>query len=140
MVMLMNFRPKTTSHSHLIDDETGIEFLEKDVEVRIGHFTREGWDSRTSGVVFVFRDPRWKGSIEFPAMGLGRIGETKWSDGTVTRFDQIYGFSIQAKVFDERFGAYTNGDPAELAKVKRLVTEAIIVYLGKTPDKEVLFQ
>jgi hypothetical protein len=141
----MNFKPKEKSLSHLIDEESGIEFLEKNVQERVKRFIREGWDTRATSVTFVVRGATrpgagGSGDIEFPAKGLTRAAETKYADGNTVRYAQLYGFEIPYKEFLKSFSQYVGSDPNRLEQVKKFVTEAILTYLGNVQDKKVIFQ
>jgi hypothetical protein len=140
----MRFRPVETSIRHIIDDDSRIEFLEKNARERVQRWTEEGWESRTSGVTFIFRDPAWSRpdgtrDVEFTAKGLARIGETKYSDGNTVRFTQLYGIEIRGDEFDNCFRQYTGGDKMKFEHVREFVTQAILTYLGNVPDKTVTF-
>jgi hypothetical protein len=130
---------------HVIDDDTGIELIEKDWEMRVRWWTREGYDSRIDGVTLVFRDPTWHSptgghDIEFTAKGVRRILETKQEDGRVIKMGQMYCMEIPTKDFDERFAAYVGRDKEKLQQLKEYMTEIILFYLGtKVPDRVVKF-
>jgi len=144
---VMRFRPLNdkTSMAHLVDEDTGIEFFEKDLAARVKSWTREGVDFRRYGLVFVFRDPRWTGpngthDIEFKAVGRERPVERKYeNDPKVYRGTQIYGIDIATADFVRSFAPYTGGDRTKTDEIRKYVTAAILSYLGTIPDTEVNF-
>jgi hypothetical protein len=128
-----------------MDDDTGIEFFEKNLRERVKQWIREGEDSRLWGITFVFRDPDWTAAngsheVEFPATSRSRKVETKdRTTARVYRTDRIYGFDIPTREFDQKFDEYTNGSAAKLDEVRNFVRAAVLHYLGKKEDKVVNF-
>jgi len=130
--------------SYLVDEESGIEFFEKNVDERFNRFATEGWDTRlTSPVTFVFRDPTWIQSggrdIELEAKALTRTARETYSDGRSYPYTQVYGFEIGSRAFTDSFRAYTAGDSAKLSHAKEFLTAALHIYMGKVEGKVVVF-
>lgn len=141
----MRFKRIKNEILHFIEEETGIEFFEKDVDERMARFATEGWDTRlTSNITFVFRDPRWagndgSGNIEFSAKPLTRTAKETYSDGSSFPYTEVYGFEIPPRPFLDSFKEYVGSDDRKLARLKAFVTDAILTYLGSAQDKRVIF-
>jgi hypothetical protein len=143
----MKFRAidANVSPLHLVDDDSGIEFFEKNGPERVRRWIEEGEDSRRRGVTFVFRDTRWVTSdgghnVEFRAIGRPRILETKDSQTSkIFRTEVIYGFDIRGEEFYRSFAEYTGGDQAKIAQVRDFARAAILFYLSPVPGTIVNF-
>jgi hypothetical protein len=140
----MRFRSKNPPARHVIDDDTGIELIEKDWEETAELWVLEGIDHRRYGFTFIFRDPKWIApdgghDIEFRVKGLERMYESKRPDGTVVQLLEIYGVQISREEFAKRFSLYAKGDPRKIHDLEDFLTQAILFYLGKTQDKTVTF-
>jgi hypothetical protein len=124
----------------VVDEDTGIEVIEKNWKARVRTWEMSGEDMLPT-ITFIFRDPRCEESdrpteIEFETKRLWQRYELV---GRFFAAEGWYGLEIDSRQFESRFRRYAGGNAEKLAELRPYITDALLLHLHFRKDRVVRF-